>query len=179
MPLLTEKERQEELEHISELLNGLELPAEVMTAGGMFDQSSLLIGLPTEEDIDWDKPLEELPNDLHVAAGYLIQLDAESEDQLTKYFMLYAQVLVDLTGVDELEILRTVNQMNQEIALGTFFYADTTDLQGGVQGRRVQFRHSIGIPDDGEWDEGVLGETILEAGVYYDIMKERLTELLP
>ena len=178
MPLLTEEMKLKDMEQISEFLNELEIPAEVMKAGGWFDRGCVLIGLPTEEELDWDESLENLPEDVHIVCGFVVQLDQDSEEQLTKYFMMYAMIPTDLSSVDEVQVLELVNQMNKEIALGTFFYDETTDYQGRNQGGRVQFRHNIGVPVDGTWDEGVVCEAILELGVYYDIMKERLEELV-
>lgn len=176
MPILTEREKKQELERISAFLNEMEIAADVMNGGGFFDETCMLIGLPTEETLEWNEG-EPIPEDVHMAAGYVVQMDPESEQQLTKYLLLYALVPVELSGVDEGAVLRLINDINRQIMLGAFFYGETKDIQGLNQGARVQFRHIIGVSTDDTWDVGVVCEAVLEIGVYYDLMKEKLQEL--
>ena len=68
---MTEEMKLKDMEQISEFLNELEIPAEVMKAGGWFDRGCVLIGLPTEEELDWDESLENLPEDVHIVCGNL------------------------------------------------------------------------------------------------------------
>lgn len=168
MPFITERDRVEEFENLKEVLDELEVAAEIIPSGEGLEQSCLLICLPTGTE-DWE---EEYKTDLHIASAYLIQLD-EDESQLTKYLMLYMPIQVDLKGADDLAILRLVNEVNQEISFGTCFYGKepTTDRM------LLQIKWLIGGAVDSFLDEGVICETIFELGGIYDRLKERLLEL--
>lgn len=174
MPLLSKEDRKQELEEISEFLNELEIAAVILPEGPWADQSGLLVELPTDEDVDWDA--EELPENAHVAAAYLMQLDEESQDQLTKYLLFYFMMPGRLEDVDELTVLKLVNSMNQQVRMGSFFYGEGQGTEG--PGKYIQYRLAVGASTDSSWDEGLVGEAIIEMGFYYDMMDQRLQELL-
>ncbi len=170
MPLLSKKEKKEEIMKIQEMLDELEFGAVILPPGQWADETGLLIDLPTDEDVDWEG--EDFPENAHVAVAYLLQLDNESEEQLTKYLLFS---FVNQTGektVDELQLLRIVNGMNQQIRMGSFF------LETAANGEQiVHYRLTVAASTDDNWDEGVLGEAIIEMSLYYDMMQEELAKL--
>ena len=168
MAFITEKDRLDEFENLKELLDELEVAAEIIPAGPVVEQSCLMIALPTNIE-DWE---QEYKTDLHMAAAYLIQI-GDDEEQLTKYMMIYMPVQVDLTGVDELAVLKLINEANKEISFGTCFYAEEQNSKRML----LQVKCLIGGAVDEYLDEGVVCEVIYDLGVIYDMLKERLLKL--
>lgn len=173
MPLLQEQEKEKELIQIRDFLDEMEIAAEVMPKNGLVESACLLIGLPTDEELEMEEE-DLLPEDAHLAACYLVQL-SDAQDQNTKYLMLYFMVPQELSGADELAVLRIINDMNQTVSMGGFVFGETQGMKGPE--KHVQYKVTVGAGTDGFWDEGVLVEMIIEAGMYYDMMKERLAEL--
>ncbi len=170
MPLLTKKEKQEEIMKIQEMLDELEFGAAILPPGQWADETGLLIDLPTDEEFDWEG--EDFPENAHVAVAYLLQLDNESEAQLTKYLLF--SFINQLKGktADELQLLRIVNGMNRQIRMGSFFMEKAEDGE-----QIVHYRLTVAASTDDVWDEGVLGEAIIEMSLYYDMMQEELDQL--
>ena len=168
MAIITEHDRKKEFEHIKEFLDALDVAADIAETGADQGQTCLLISLPTEIE-NWK---EEYQTDLHLATGYLFQL-SDDEDQLTKYLMLYMPVKVDLRDVDELELLRLVNELNRKMRIGTCFYG-TEENTGRVL---LQVKWLIGGRVDVFLDEGVVCEAVFELGALYDQLKEQLAGL--
>lgn len=168
MAVITEQDRIEEFENLKEILDRLDVAAQIIPAGQGLEQSCLMICMPTDME-DWK---EEYKTDLHIAAAYLIQM-SDDEEQLTKYLMIYMPIQVDLEEEKELEILRLVNEVNQNIAYGTCFYG-----KDSVSGKwLLQIKWLIGGDVGHYLDEGVVCETIFELGSIYDMLKERLLKL--
>lgn len=175
MPLLTQKEKDTELRQLCEMLNSYDFIAEFLQKGKIFDESCVFLSMPTDEKEAFD---ENDPNaDLHMAVLHLLQLDEEEEAQMTKYLLLIFQVLADISSIDELKLYKFVNEMNQFIRLGTLFIGEEETADGKVE-RSIQYKYLIGASTDETFDDGVLGEAIIEMGFYYDEIKERLAALL-
>lgn len=174
MPLLSEKEKDRELQEICDFLIELDFDASVLPKGPWADQDCLIVELPTEEGPVWEEEDEEPPEDLPIAAGYLAQLDPDSEDQLTKYLMLYFVMPKDLKQLDEGMILRTLNDRNRCLRMGSFFYGEIQGKNGPEM--HIHYRLAIGASTDGGFDEGVVGEAIIEMGMYYDMMLDSLKQ---
>ena len=174
MPLLSKEQKDQELEDIRNFLDELEFETVILPKGPWADQDGLLVELPTDEEVDWDG--DDLPENARIAAAYLMQLDEESEDQLTKYLMFYFMIQTPLDHVDELKVLRLVNDMNHQIRMGSFFYGESQGVNGS--GMHIQYRLAIGASTDDWFDEGLVGEAIIEMGLYYDIMEQEIQKLL-
>ena len=54
------------------------------------------------------------------------------------------------------------------------FYLDESRME--EVGRKVQYRLAVGASTDEDFDEGLIGEAIIEMSLYYDLMEERLME---
>lgn len=168
MSLITEKDRIKEFENIKEILSRLDIAAEILKAGERLEESCLLLSMPTNME-DWRAEFEE---DLHLATGYLVQM-GEEEEQQTKYLMLYMPIQVDLSGCDELEILRFANKTNETLPVGTCFCKE--DEESGRM--LLQIKCIIGGYVDEFLDEGVVCEAVYELGYAYDRLKQELQEL--
>ena len=165
MALITEQDRIEEFQNIKDVLDKLDIAAEILKPREGQPQSCLMVSLPTDIE-DWEKEYE---TDMHMAVCNLIQLDTE-EAQQTKYLMIYSAVMVDMSGVDELGIYRFLNEANRNLKVGTCFFGE--DLNDGR--KLVQLKWMIGGYVDEYLDAGVVGEAILELGNTYDTLKEQL-----
>lgn len=175
MPLLTKKEKDTELKQICEMLNSYDFIAEFLPKGNLFDESCVFLSMPTDDEEDFD---ENDPNaDLHMAVMYLLQLDPEEEAQMTKYLLLVFKLLVDISSIEEAKLYKFINEMNQFIRLGTLFVGEDKLPDGKIE-RTIQYKHLIGASTDENFDEGLIGEAIIEMGFYYDEIKERVSVLL-
>ena len=171
MPLLSEQHKKEELKHMKEFLEEIEVAAEVLESGNLVEETCLMICLPTWKE-DWKEEMED-QEDLHFASGYLMQL-GEEDEQLTKYLALYMPIQVDLTGISREKVLEFVNTVNLSLPLGTCFYAENPS-----DGRMmIHVKYMIGGYVEEFLDEGVVCETVLEMGYAYDTLKEQLLELV-
>ena len=72
--MLTQEKKRTEFERIREFLAQAEIAAEVADKGKLFDDTVLLVSLPTAEEFPEDHELTE--EELHLAVGYL-SLDME------------------------------------------------------------------------------------------------------
>lgn len=169
MALITEKDRIQEFENIKSILQEVDVAAEVLKKGSNLEQSCMVISMPTAVE-EWK---EEFQEDLHVASAYLTQL-GEDEEQLTKYLVIYMPIQVDVSGVDELTILKFVNDSNMQMPVGTCFYCE--DPKDGRM--LVQVKWSVGGRVDELLDEGVICEAVYELGYAYDMLKEHLLEMV-
>ncbi|MGN0330596.1 MAG: hypothetical protein ACI4D5_05075 [Kineothrix sp.] len=168
MAIITEEDRLREYENIKEILDELDVAAEILRIGDESEMSCMMISLPTEVE-DWR---EEYKTDLHMATAHLIQL-SEDQEQLTKYLMVYVPVQVDLRETDELEVLRLINRINNTLAVGTCFYGKEPTSERML----LQIKWMIGGRVDENLDEGVVCEAIYELGATYDRLKAQLLEL--
>lgn len=171
MPLLNKEDKRKELEVICDFLNNLEFPAAILPEGPWAEESSLLVELPIEEEVDWNG--EEFPEDAPIAAAHILQL-SEEEKQLTKYLVFYFMLPEGIGEDKEAEALKLVNTMNQQIRMGSFFYGESQGKNGLEN--HIQYRLSIGVSTDEMWDEGVVGEALIEMGLYYDLMQEEISK---
>lgn len=175
MPLLTRKEKDTELKQICEVLNSYDFIAEFLPKGKLFEESCIFLSMPTDDEGDFDENDENA--DLHMAVMYLLQLDTEEEAQMTKYLLLVFKLLVDISSIEERKLFQLINEMNQFARMGTFFIGEE-ELPDGKIERTIQYKHLIGASTDEAFDEGVVGEAIIEIGFYYDELKERVLALL-
>lgn len=169
MANITDKDRIKEYENMKDMLDSLEIACEILPKNALVEQSSLLISLPTSCE-DWETEFE---TDMHVATGQLIQL-SDDEQQLTKYLMLYVPIQVDVKGLDELVLLRLMNEVNSEIPIGTCFCAE----EPGTGRLLLQIKWLIGGFVGEYIEEAVLCEALFEIGSVYDEVKEKLVELV-
>ena len=174
MPLLSKEQKNQELVEIKDFLNELDFAAAILPSGPWAEQDSLLIHLPTDAEVEWDS--EDLPDNAYIAVGNLLQLDEEDERQLTKYLMFYFMLPEIIVQGKEAEALMIVNEMNQIIRMGSFFFGEGQGPDG--VNNYIQYRLTIGASTEDSFDEGVVGEAIIEMGMYYDIVKEKVETFL-
>ena len=102
--------------------------------------------------------------DLHLAAGYLMDLD-DTDQRLCKYLLFYSQIIVDLSSFERTEILENINQLNRNVRMGHYFYGPAD----GKEEEMLQYRVMVSGAEDQPLDEGVVADALLEMGVGYDI----------
>lgn len=175
MPLLTQQEKDTELKQLCEMLNSYDFIAEFLPKGRLFDESCIFLSMPTDDDEEFDETDENA--DLHMAVMHLLQLDPEEEAQMTKYLLLVFKILVDISSIEETKLYKFLNEMNQFIRMGTLFIGEDKLADGKIE-RTIQYKHLIGASTDEHFDDGVVGEAIIEMGFYYDEIKEKLEALL-
>ena len=169
MALLTKEEKNQEIEALRTCLDELQFASAILPEGPWADQKGLLVELPGDEDAEWKAG--EIPEDARIAAAYIMQLD-EEEDQLTKY-LLFCVVFPFTIGVeDEVKCLKLVNEMNSQIRMGSFYLEE----DAAKEGYQVQYRLAVGAVADEPFDEGLVGEAILEMSLYYDLIEEKFTK---
>ena len=161
----TIEEKTEEFERLKEFLDSVEIAAEILPPGKLTEEPSLLVCLPSVEDAGREGEIR--PEDLHVAAGYFLNLD-DTEQRLTKYLIFYTQIEAEFSSMSDLEILTLINQLNRTVRVGHYFYGKVDGSDAAV----VQYRTTVACADGEPFDEGVIGDTIVEMGAGYDIAKE-------
>ena len=72
----------------------------------VLDDIILLVSLPSIEEYPDDREATEA--DLHLAAGYLMDLD-DTDQRLCKYLLFYSQIIVDLSSFERTEILENIS----------------------------------------------------------------------
>lgn len=160
--MLTQEKKRTEFERIREFLAQAEIAAEVADKGRLFDDTVLLVSLPTAEEFPEDHELTE--EELHLAVGYLVDLDGE-EERLSRYLMFYSQIEVDLAELTKAEVLSMLNELNRRVRLGCFFLGPVD----GQETEGVQYRMMVsGVPEE-PFDEGLVADAILEMGTGYDV----------
>lgn len=168
---LSEEEKQQELGNLEEFLNSVKIAAQLVPKGGMLDDVSLLVCLPSVEEIPED--LEDATaENMHFMSACLMELD-DSQEKISKYLGCYTQIRADMSGIPELEVLKLVNRMNRTVRVGHYFY----DEPEGAGEKLVQYRASVMGAAEQPLDEGVVAEAILEMGIGYDMMKDALEDL--
>lgn len=161
MAFLTLQQKQDELESLAAFLNEIDLSAEVIDAAEESEDKLLLVEFPGKDGPA--KDMEELES---VLIGRIIQLP---EDEVyTKYLMLYTQIPAELDDTDELSVLRLLNEWNRRTFTGSFFYSK----EAGDEACQIQYKALIASADDVPFDEGVVGETIINFGMVYEEVKE-------
>ncbi len=167
MAYLTLEQKQEELEALVDFLEDIDIAAEVMDAPEEEDDKLILVEFP-----GGDGPAK-TPEELErVLVGRIMQTPDEDE-VYTKYLLLYTQVAVDVADKDELAVLRLVNDLNRTALVGSFFYSkEALDDEC-----KIQYKVMIPSADDVPFDEGVVGETIINCGIMYDEAKEAFEKL--
>ena len=169
MALLTTEQKNQEIEALRICLDELQFASAILPEGPWADQKGLLIALPGEDDVEWTGT--DIPEDARIAAAYIMQLD-EEEDQLTKY-LLFCVVFPFTIGVeDEVKCLKLVNEMNSQIRMGSFYLEE----DAAKEEYQVQYRLAVGAVVDEPFDEGLVGEAILEMSLYYDLIEEKFTK---
>lgn len=163
----TEQEKVEEFKNIRDFLDSVEIAAEVLEKGMGVETATLLISLPSKEELPEDEELTE--DQLHIATGYLLDLD-DSEDKVAKYLLFYSQIRVDLSAMKTEEVLVMLNELNRKVRVGHYFIGRLEE-NGPLT---VQYRATVTGPADAPFDEGVVADTILEMGVGYDVAKGAL-----
>lgn len=171
MPLLTKKEKEKDLIAVRDFLNELDFAAALLPDGPWADQKGLILLLPTDAEMDWKE--DELPEDAPYAAAYLMQLDQEEENQMTKYLLFYFMLPQKIEDRVAGQALELVNRMNQQIRMGCFYLGKDQVSEE----KCIQYRLTVGNAADAPWDEGVIGEALIEMGLYYDLMLEEAGKL--
>ena len=115
----TIEEKTEEFERLKEFLDSVEIAAEILPPGKLTEEPSLLVCLPSVEDAGREGEIR--PEELHVAAGYFLNLD-DTEQRLTKYLIFYTQIEAEFSSMSDLEILTLINQLNRTVRVGHYFY---------------------------------------------------------
>ncbi|MGN0342466.1 MAG: hypothetical protein ACI4DO_06715 [Roseburia sp.] len=169
MGQLTEQEKIEDFERIKDMLDELNQAAEILQVGEDNSETVMMVVLPTTME-DWE---EEYKTDMHMATCYIMQPEGE-EGQPTKYMMIYTPILVDVSTLDELEVLRYISELNRTLLVGSCFYGE--DLNDGR--RLVQIKWTIGGYAGEPFDEGIVCEALYELGSTYDTIKAHLKEMI-
>ena len=158
----TDQEKMQEFERLKDFLESLDLAAEILPKGNVLDDIILLVSLPSIEEYPDDREATEA--DLHLAAGYLMDLD-DTDQRLCKYLLFYSQIIVDLSSFERTEILENINQLNRNVRMGHYFYGSAD----GKEEEMLQYRVMVSGAEDQPLDEGVVADALLEMGVGYDI----------
>lgn len=175
MAFITRKERIDILNGIKDFLNDIDITTEVVDTKAKNDPPMLIAFMETSDESVWAG--DELPEDPHAASIQVLQFGKEGDDDddlFTKYLLMYFEIMVPLEDISELEVLRLINKVNASLPIGHFFYSQ----EPGDDAPAVHFKAMIGADTDEEFDEGVVGETIITMGIIYDDMKEQLLELI-
>ena len=114
----TDQEKMQEFERLKDFLESLDLAAEILPKGNVLDDIILLVSLPSIEEYPSDREATEA--DLHLAAGYLMDLD-DTDQRLCKYLLFYSQIIVDLSSFERTEILENINQLNRNVRMDIIF----------------------------------------------------------
>ena len=152
----------QEFERLKDFLESLDMAAEILPKGNVLDDIILLVSLPSIEEYPDDREATEA--DLHLAAGYLMDLD-DTDQRLCKYLLFYSQIIVDLSSFERTEILENINQLNRNVRMGHYFYGPAD----GKEEEMLQYRVMVSGAEDQPLDEGVVADALLEMGVGYDI----------
>lgn len=171
MALLTKEEKNKEIEALRNCLDELEFASAILPEGPWADQKGLLVELPGDEEIEWKDG--EIPENVRVAAAYIMQLDDE-EEQLTKYLLFCFELPQTIGDATELRALKMINELNQQIRMGSFYLDDSRMEEVG---RKIQYRLAVGASTEAEFDEGLIGEAVIEMSLYYDLMEEKIMEI--
>ena len=158
----TDQEKMQEFERLKDFLESLDMAAEILPKGNVLDDIILLVSLPSIEEYPDDREATEA--DLHLAAGYLMDLD-DTDQRLCKYLLFYSQIIVDLSSFERTEILENINQLNRNGRMGHYFYGPAD----GKEEEMLQYRVMVSGAEDQPLDEGVVADALLEMGVGYDI----------
>ena len=122
-----------DLEQLKKELEELDLAAEVLTPGTLAEDATLLVCLPSVDEVPDD--LDDIESeDLHLASGMLVELD-DTGKSLARYLIFYSQIRVKLENPDEQRILKMVNFMNRTSRVGHYFYGPA-EAAGAVSGDR-------------------------------------------
>ena len=109
-----------DLEQLKKELEELDLAAEVLTPGRLAEDATLLVCLPSVDEVPDD--LDDIESeDLHLASGMLVDLD-DTGKSFARYLIFYSQIRVKLENPDEQRILKMVNFMNRTSRVGHYFY---------------------------------------------------------
>lgn len=93
-----------DLEQLKKELEELDLAAEVLTPGTLAEDATLLVCLPSVDEVPDD--LDDIESeDLHLASGMLVELD-DTGKSLARYLIFYSQIRVKLENPDEQRILK-------------------------------------------------------------------------
>ncbi len=164
----TDKEKIEEFTRLRDVLDSIEIASEVLPKGELSEETTLLVCLPSAEKLPEEDEVK--PEDLHMAAGYLIDLD-DAEQKLAKYLLFYSQIPVDLSAMKVESVLLMINELNRKVRVGHYFLSQLEE-NGPYM---VQYRATVSGMCDLPFDEGVVADTILEMGIAYDVAREAFT----
>lgn len=161
----TDQEKMEEFTRLRDFLESVEVAAEVIPKGELSEETTLLVCLPGTEP--WEEEEEPTVENLHVAAGYFLDLD-DSEERLAKYLLFYTQIPADLSAMEVSEVLALINELNSTARVGHYFLGKAEENQP----LQVHYRATVTGVDQQPFDEGIVADTILEMGVGYEVAKE-------
>ena len=159
----TDQEKMQEFERLKDFLESLDLAAEILPKGNVLDDIILLVSLPSIRRI-FPSDREATEADLHLAAGYLMDLD-DTDQRLCKYLLFYSQIIVDLAALTSRDSGEH-QSAESERSYGTLF------LWTGRWKRRGNAAvpgHGSPGQEDQPLDEGTVADALLEMGVGYDI----------
>lgn len=163
----SENEKIQELKMIRDFLNEVEIASEVLEKGKVAEETSIVVCLPSVEDaMEGD---EVNPEKLHVASGYLLDLD-DTQQRLAKYLMFYTQIKADISAMTTAEVLLLLNELNRTVRVGHYFLGNVEDEEMPVVQYRATVTGAIGEP----FDQGIVADTIIEMGVAFDSVSEVL-----
>ena len=164
-----EQQKLEELEYLRDFLNDIEIASEVIPRNQMLEESTLLVCLPSVEEVM--EGAEVVPEKMHVATAYVLDLD-EAEKRLAKYLLFYTQIKADISAMNATEVILLLNDLNRTVRVGNYFYGDVD----GEELPMVQYRATITGVEGEYFDGGLVADIILEMGVAYDMAKNALQQ---
>ena len=165
----TEQEKLEEFHRLKEFLDSIEVAAEVIPKSENVEDVTLLVCLPDGSEIPEDHELTY--EDLHMAAGYLLDLD-DAEERLAKYMMFYSQISADMSSMTMAEVVLLLNEMNRTVRVGHYFLGQSEKNEPMM----VHYRATVMCPGDESFDEGVVADTLLEMGVGYEAARQMIIQ---
>ena len=169
MSRITKAMRQKEFETIQYNLGEIGITAEVVNTDEFAEQCMLAVILPTSDE---DLEADELPENPHIAFGYLNHLD-EGDSVFTKYLMFYTKIQQNIDGVNKLQMLELVNKMNRTNSYGHFFYSK----EANDESEMIQYKVMIYADSEQLFSEAVVGEALIEMGFAYEQMEEAILAL--
>lgn len=172
--MLTDLEIYEKIESIKAVCDEYEFDTEIVKDPDTYEDAMLMIFLPSTEEGLWEG--EEMPEDPHMASLFITQIPSDDEDDEpvnTMYINIYTRILLDTSDMDELEVLKLINEANSDLDMGNVYI----DQISGDDLPMVKYKITIGVDLDSELPDYTIAESIVYAGAMYDSLKEALLEL--
>lgn len=158
MGFLTEKEKKEDFLLIKETLHSINIISDIIEKGEITEEIKLLIALP---DLEKETNNEEISG---IAVCYLFQLEDFAKAR-NKYLFIYSELDEDLEGIEALALYHAVYLLNTCVAIGYFYVQKEEEY-------KIKYRYTIGSIQGKKFDEGIIGEAIIELSFYMKIASE-------